>query len=221
MSLLDRLIAIIAPHRCVGCGDEGPLLCGACSGALTRLPARCYRCRAVTKLSRTCRPCRATSALYRVTVGTNYETIAKELVWRLKFQGAQAAAGQIAEYLAAIYAGDDHNILIVPVPTSSKRVRQRGYDQAQLLARELADRLGRRYLPCLTRVGQQHQVGASRHQRLTQLTGAFRVKSSGVTGAHILLVDDVLTTGATLQAAARALKAAGAKRVEAIVFAQA
>ena len=221
MSLFDRLIAIIAPHRCVGCGDEGSLLCRACGGALTRLPARCYRCRAVTKLSRTCRSCRATSALYRVTVGTNYETIAKELVWRLKFQGAQAAARQIAEYLATIYVGHDHNILIVPVPTSSKRVRQRGYDQAQLLARELADQLGRRYLPCLARVGQQHQVGASRHQRLTQLTGAFRVKAVGVTGAHILLVDDVLTTGATLQAAARSLKAAGAKRVEAIVFAQA
>jgi len=153
-------------------------------------------------------------------VGTNYETIAKELVWRLKFSGAQAAAGEIAEYLSTLYVGDEH-ILVVPVPTSSQRVRQRGYDQALVLARELARRSGRRYLPCLVRVGQQHQVGASRHQRVTQLSGAFRVNKSSVSGAHILLVDDVLTTGATLQAAARVLKAAGAKRVEAIVFAQA
>lgn len=220
MSLLDRFIAIIAPHRCIGCGDEGSLLCGPCRSALTRVPARCYRCRALTELGRTCQSCRATSALYRVTVGTNYETIAKELIWRLKFSGAQAAAGQIAEYLATVYVGDDQ-VLVVPVPTSSKRVRQRGYDQAQLLARELAQRLDRHYLPCLIRVGQQHQVGASRYQRLAQLSGAFRVNKNIVAGAHILLVDDVLTTGATLQAAARVMKAAGAKRVEAIVFAQA
>jgi len=220
MSLLDRFIAIIAPHRCVGCGDEGQLLCVDCRHELTPVPARCYRCRALTKLSRTCQSCRGSSGLYRVTVGTNYETIAKELIWRFKFSGAQAAAGQMAEYLASIYLGGA-DILVVPVPTASKRVRQRGYDQAQVLARELAQLLGRRYLPCLTRTGQQHQVGASRHQRLVQLAGAFRVSTSGVAGAHILLVDDVLTTGATLQAAARVLKDAGAKRVEALVFAQA
>jgi ComF family protein len=155
-----------------------------------------------------------------VTVGTNYEALAKELVWRLKFSGAQAAASEIAGHLATIYVGDA-NVLVVPVPTSSQRVRQRGYDQANLLAKELSQRLGRRYLPCLTRVGQKHQVGASRSQRLAQLSGAFRVNATIVDGAHILLVDDVLTTGATLQAAARVLKAAGAKRVEAIVFAQA
>ncbi len=220
MSIFDRLIALIAPHHCLGCGQEATLLCPDCQGSLTPLPARCYRCRALTPSSRTCASCRATSPLYRVTVGTSYEALAKELIWQLKFHGAQAAAGVVAEVLATSYRTGDQ-IIVVPVPTSSQRVRERGYDQAQLIARALAARLDQPYVSCLRRVGQKHQVGASRRQRLTQLAEAFRVTTTTVVGAHILLVDDVLTTGATLQAAANTLKAAGAKRIEAIVFAQA
>jgi ComF family protein len=147
--------------------------------------------------------------------------MAKELVWRLKFSGARAAAQEIARLLAADMQLPA-DVVVVHAPTASSRLRRRGYDQAQLIARALARELGLPYLSILKRVGQQQQVGAGRQQRLAQLSEAFRVSQPAVIkDTHVLLVDDVLTTGATLEAAAKTLKTAGAKRVSGVVFAQA
>jgi ComF family protein len=166
--------------------------------------------------------CQAFGQLRRVAAATPYETIAKDLVWQLKFQGAQAAASVMAELMAGLLRPADSQQFIVPVPTATRRVRQRGYDQAKLLARQLAKRTGLRYMDCLRRQGQAHQVGSSRQQRLQQLQTAFRLKSGyDMRERQVILVDDVLTTSATLEAAAEVLKIAGVRYVDAIVFARA
>lgn len=117
------------------------------------------------------------------------------------------------------YIGKD--TIVVPVPTATKRVRQRGFDHAALTAKAYAAQEGLLFMPALVRIGQTRQVGASKKQRHEQLQGAFRVVSpKRIKAEHILLLDDVLTTGATLEAAARVLKQAGAKTVSAAVFAQ-
>lgn len=108
--------------------------------------------------------------------------------------------------------------LIVPVPAAPQRFRQRGYNPAQLLARELARELHLPLVDALAHLGNQRQVGAGRTQRLAQAEQAFAVaKSNPIVGARVLLVDDVVTTGATLSACAGALKAVGAKTVWAAV----
>lgn len=222
MSLLDKLIAVIAPYDCLGCSVEGRLLCRACAALLPDLPERCYRCRKLSPGSRTCTPCRKISRLYAVHVATEYEGMAQQMIWRLKFIGARTAARSMAESMLPLIESVEQGVCIVPVPTATTRVRQRGYDQATLVARELAKRSGLSYRYLLRRHGKTHQVGARRSQRLKQIHGAFRVsKPVGVTIKHVLLVDDVLTTGATLETAAAALRAAGVQRVSALVYAQA
>ncbi|HET8709331.1 MAG TPA: phosphoribosyltransferase family protein [Candidatus Saccharimonadales bacterium] len=154
-------------------------------------------------------------------VATAYQGVAKDAVWKLKFEGAQAAAHDMATVMAALLPVDAVTLL-VPAPTATSHIRRRGYDQARLLARAVAKQTGLPHAPCLVRLGQQRQVGANRQQRFEQLAGAFRLAAGyDVTGKTILLVDDVLTTGATLEAAAAVLKQAGARRVEAVVFARA
>jgi ComF family protein len=115
----------------------------------------------------------------------------------------------------------ENNYLIVPVPTASSRARQRGFDHSALLARLLARQLSMRYAPAMMRLGQNRQVGKTRAERIRQAEGRYIVKNSkDISGRNILLIDDVVTTGATLAAATKALRHAGAKRIDALVFAK-
>lgn len=221
MSVVERLVGLLAPHDCIGCGSEGRLACDDCAQTyIRRVPSRCFHCHRLTANFASCNGCRRTGSLSNVTVFAIYEGLARELIWRLKFSGARAAAGEAACLMRLMVTQDD--VCIVPVPTATSRVRRRGYDQAKLLAKVLARETGNRYIDCLRRSGQSHQVGASRGERLVQLNGAFRVTSRVLTmrASNILLVDDVATTGATLEAAAAALRAAGCRKPQALVFAQ-
>lgn len=221
MSFLDAVTAVFAPYACLGCGNEGPLLCKSCYGRLPPIAGRCFHCLKPTPGNSSCANCRQASGLYVVMAAAAYDGVARELVWRLKFEGAQAAAKLMARQMVTLVP-DIGDAAIVPVPTATSRVRRRGYDQARLLARALSRQSGLPMLPLLARRGQHHQVGADRATRLAQLSGAFRVPHPVLAhDRHLILVDDVLTTGATLTAAAAALHATGARRVSALTFAQA
>ncbi len=112
-----------------------------------------------------------------------------------------------------------NDCLVVPVPTATGRRRERGFDHAALLARYIARQLKLEFVSALARLGQSRQVGAGRSQRLKQSELNYRVaRPSLIAERHILLVDDVITTGATIQAATRTLKQARAKSVNALAF---
>lgn len=161
------------------------------------------------------------SPLHSVHVATVYGTVAKSLIWKLKLAGAQSAARIMARHMAGLISSLPGEAIIVPVPTAAGRVRQRGYDQAKLLARELSGQTRLPYRNCLARSGQTHQHGLPRRERLTQLETAFHAsKASAIRKARVILVDDVVMTGATLEAVAKVLWAAGAAQIDAIVFAQ-
>jgi len=194
------------------------LLCGTCAQQLTTLPGRCYRCLRPSLSGLTCPDCSAISSLHRVQAATAYAGVAKELVWRLKSAGAKTAPRHMADLLVSRLSVTPRTV-IIPVPTATSRVRSRGYDQAKLLAHELSRKTRLPYRDCLVRSGKTRQVGTSRRQRLNQLHDAFRVKNArNLTAMDVLLVDDVMTTGATLEIAATTLRSAGAGRVEAAVF---
>ncbi len=219
--MLDSIISLFAPHSCLGCNTEGYVLCDDCSQGLPTWPSVCYRCGAATENGETCALCHRRSPLAAIHVLTHYEGLAKDVVWRLKFAGAQAAAKDMTRLLTKRLALPTGSY-VVYVPTASSHVRVRGYDQARLLARQIGRQTGAQQLPCLVRLGQARQVGSNRNQRVAQVADAFRLAAGyDVKGISILLVDDVLTTGATLESAARLLKKAGAARVEAVVFSRA
>ncbi len=227
MSIIDIFLAGLAPYNCLGCGVEGKLICGGCRAGLPAVSERCYRCYAPSPASLTCNDCLTLSSPQSVRVVTIYKGVAKDILWKLKSGGAQAAAREMASLLLPLTKPNADTAistptLVVHLPTATTRVRQRGYDQARLLARALARQARLSYADVLTRSGQSNQVGATRAERLVQLDGAFRVNSAWqVRGAHILLVDDVLTTGASFEAATKALRQAGAAQVDAIAFARA
>jgi ComF family protein len=222
MFITERLVGSIAPHLCIICGSEGSLLCDWClPDAMPPVPSRCYRCHSLTDNSSVCKKCRPKSRLGHVWVRTEYDGHAKRLIHDFKFERAQAAAAPVARLMAEPVPYLDRQVIVTHVPTATSRVRRRGYDHARLLAGQLAKNLDLAYAPLLMRLGQTRQVGSKRSSRLAQLQGAFTVRKSGpIQGGHILLVDDIVTTGATLELAARVLKAGGAKSIDAAVFAQ-
>lgn len=221
-NLLERLISVIAPTDCHICGIEGYMLCLNCRPVvLPDLESRCYLCNKLTVSNSVCASCRSSSRLRRVWWLAEYEGTAKELIHALKYGRKRAFAHEFGEILAESLPYIPEDTLIMPIPTASSRIRVRGFDQAVLLAKAFSSS---RVLPLtqgLRRTSQVDQIGKGRVQRLQQMKSSLAIGSeSHIVGKNILLVDDVLTTGATLEAAASALRRSGAKHVDAAVIAR-
>ncbi len=221
MTLLDSLIAIVTPYSCLGCGVEGSALCARCRQSVNdlRIAPRCFRCRQPTQDFRVCLGCKAGTNLRQVWVTAELKGLAKQLLYFYKFERAQGAGGLLAQLMEPLLPRGKGYVL-VSVPTATSRLRERGYDHSYLIARQLApDR--NEVVRGLVRLNQTRQVGAHRQERLTQLRGAFRVThGEQLKGRKVLLIDDVITTGATLQEASHVLMQAGVASVDALVFAQ-
>lgn len=223
MRVIEQIFRLLAPHYCLSCGVEGRLLCAWCAeAALPETESRCYRCNRLTDSSAVCSSCRRQSALSHLWVRTEYSETAKMLIHSMKFKYSGEAADVIAAELMNTLPALPPRTVIVHVPTASRHMRERGFDHALRIARGLSKESNQQFIPALARLGQARQVGSSRMTRIKQMQDVFRVRPfHDMNGARILLVDDVLTTGATIEAAARALKAAGAKSVDAVIFAKA
>ena len=161
-------------------------------------------------------------------INTDYEKIAKRLVSEYKFRHNRAAVQPIVELMTESFVSFNQdeqiakkNYLIVPIPTASSRIRQRSFDHADLLAKNIAHKLKHEYRRALLRKGQLRQTGSKRAQRLEQISGSFYVKPyASIKSRNILLIDDVVTTGATISEAAKILRRAGARSVDALIFAK-
>jgi ComF family protein len=222
--MLAELVALAVPPRCAACRAPGRraggVLCGACRRALPWLPAgRCPRCALPLPCGRRCPA--AGAAFDAAWAAVAYEGVARDVLHALKFSGARPLAGVMAAQIAATapagaLAGDR---VIVAVPAHPGRRRARGYDPADLLARALARRSGLPLAPVLRRGGgAARQVGASRDVR--RAPGRLAIRATRSAPPAVVLVDDVHTTGATLEACALALRQAGAAQVTAVTWAR-
>jgi ComF family protein len=216
------LLDLLLPRRCVVCGADGDVLCGTCGAALHRLGAPlCERCGAPTEWPvERCRECGGRRiAFTRARAAVAYDDSAKRLVGAWKERGqrtlAETAAGIVDEVVPRPNA-----YTITFVPADHDRLLRRGHNPAQRLAAELGFRWE---LPVVTllrrRPGVSPQRGLSLADRRRNVRGVFQ--ATGTAPGAIVLVDDVYTSGATVSAAASALRKAGARRVEVVTFARA
>ena len=232
--LVDGALRHFWPPTCMACGLAGDVasgrdLCAACHLALPWNRHACRRCALPlpdADAGSVCGACQTQpSALERVTACFAYTAPLDRLLPMFKFHQSMAAgrllSGLMADALSDVAICADDAIL-APIPLHRRRLRQRGYDQALELARPLARQLG---LPLATDLllrpkltGAQSRLDKSARQR--NLAGAFMVNTRRALPPRVVLIDDVMTTGATLEAAAEALLAAGVRRVEAWVCAR-
>ena len=229
--LLWAGLDLIFPPRCGGCGQAGERFCAACLASLQHLGAPlCERCgyplAAAERAAGRCAACRrqSGSALMGIRSVAFFEGPLQQALHRLKYKRDMILADSLARVLhdawqAYALPGD----VVVPVPLSAERLRERGYNQAGLLARGFADLSGRSCAPAglARRRHTSSQVGLSRAERHENVAGAFAGQAKAVAGRSVILVDDVCTTGATLEAGAEALRAAGAARVWGFTLARA
>ena len=217
----EDLLALIVPPTCAACRAPGlraaDVLCAACRRALPWLPtARCERC----ALPRPCGRCPAAGAAFTAAwSAVAYEGVARDALRALKFARARALADVMAAQIAACAPPALLLGTLVAVPAHPIRLRVRGFDPAELLARALARRTGLALdRPLLRGARSARQLGASADVRRQagRLTFSARCRAP----ATAILVDDVHTTGTTLDACAGALRGAGARRVVAITWAR-
>jgi ComF family protein len=204
---LARLLSLLAPPLCWGClryAREGPL-CRDCRAGLSWLPPELVAVAGV-----------------ELFAPLAYERAARAMVHALKFRGALAVADPMAAQMAAnAPPGLLDRATLVPVPLHPARLRRRGFNQAECLASALARRTGLTVSDRLERAGSARpQVGRGRSERLRGIEGSVRVRTGAGPPADVLLVDDVVTTGATLAVCANALREAGSQRVAGIAYAR-
>ncbi|HQN08052.1 MAG TPA: ComF family protein [Thermoanaerobaculia bacterium] len=226
----SAILQLLLPSCCAVCGAPrngvgGGGVCAACWAALPLLDpgTACATC-ALPGAAPLCRTCASVAPPVERTIAvTLYTGVARRVVHALKFRGHDILASRCGRLMATAARAArlcDEPSAVVPVPSTARRTRERGYDPGALLADEVARCLRTPYRPLLSRVREtppQSRVPAAR--RRENVRGAFTA-ANRAHGARLLVVDDVMTTGATAFEAARALRDAGAEAVSLLVLAR-
>ena len=222
--LKGMALDLLFPRWCVGCGKEGDFLCHSCRQSLPRimLPL-CPRCGKPQSGSMLCPGCIGWQAeIDGIRSPLRFDGVIRQAIHQLKYRNLRALAQPLAELLKDyLVTNPIPGEVLVPVPLHQKRLKERGYNQSHLLARELGKFIT---LPvvddCLIR--QRYALPQARtssvEERRSNVDNAFTYRHR-LLGKQVLLIDDVATSGATLDACALALKAAGASSVWGLVLA--
>ena len=204
-SKLTKLLDLLFPRLCIGCGTTHELLCPYCLASLPTADNDKENCRARYAYA---------------------DKIVRQAIWQLKYKHKRGFGHLLGTSLGELVLEDLSDLaelenfrdpVLVPVPMSAKRERERGYNQAELIAQAVAKISGLQLLPNLVSKFKDTPSQVSQHnraKRLKNLSGAFTVPDSApIKNRNIILIDDVYTTGATMRELAKVLKKSGAKRI--------
>ena len=221
---LKVLADLFYPQRCLGCSERASdLLCPGCFEALPLIEKPvCRRCALPTAFETpVCENCKGLDLGFDAArAPLRYEGVGQELVHALKYRGCMPIVPKLAAPLMLDSLDGAAFDAVVPVPLHRWRLARRGFNQAAVLAREVSGALDVRYSETLRALRRtRDQVELSAAERRENVAGAFRAEER--IGGRVLLVDDVLTTGATLGACAQALREAGAGEIYALTLCRA
>ena len=223
--MLRALLDVLYPPRCAGCGDGAWPFCPSCLERVVSVARPgCLRCAAPrSRPAPRCGDC-PPEPIGMARAAFLFDGPVRSAVHRLKFSGWRRVAEPLGWEMASAWqigtSGDGSVDAVTWVPLSRRRLAERGFDQARLLAEIVGRRLDVPVVGLLRRTSDAGpQARRGRHERLAAMRGRFRVEGSPP--PHLLLVDDVLTTGATAAACAEALVSAGSARVDLLTAARA
>lgn len=219
------LLDLVCPHICRGCGQLGEVLCERCkNNILQQQRPFCPLCKREIAgckknvLTWKCRDCEL--PLSAVFVGGWREGVLEKLIKEYKYQAVRAASLPLTAVLDAVIPTDlPKNIIVVPLPTIGRHIRERGLDHTLILARKVVRARGWKMQQVLRRRKDAVQVGTKADMRQKQAAEAYEIAKDIDNESAYLLIDDVWTTGATMMEAAKLLRAAGVKEVYGAVLA--
>jgi ComF family protein len=222
----EIILDLLFPKWCIGCGKRGDLICFSCQSLLPRImPPLCPKCGKPQPSGILCSGCVSWKAeIDGIRSPFRFDGVMRQAIYNLKYRNLRTLAVPLAnliyDYLVDNSVPGD---VLVPVPLHRKRLRERGYNQSQLLARELSKLINLPVIEsCLIR--KQHALPQARtatvEERQTNVAGAFTCRDDRLREKRVLLIDDVSTSGATLDACAAALKAFGVSSVWGLVLAR-
>lgn len=221
-----NLLDLFFPPRCVSCGILGNLFCDECKSTILFIRDQtCPSCNKISPKGKFCSRCRPKNTLSGIASACYFRDGAiKEVVHSYKYEGVHSLSNDLAPFLVDLVTREKIFFdMVTFVPITKKRNSWRGYNQAEILAQAVADHFEKPIIPALKKIKEtKAQVGLPKKKREQNLKNALKlaVKISQIEGKRILLVDDVVTTGTTLNECARVLKTSGAREIWAITVAK-
>ncbi len=217
------ILDAVFPHQCV-CGKWDKLVCDNCFESIPKNKTQlCPICKKLSENGQICSSCRHKGFLTGVMIFGDHEGVLKSLIWRYKYNLVKDLSFPLSELLADRFGGfiQKKKFIITYVPMSRQRHNWRGFNQSELLAEKTSKELNVEMENYLFRIGKhKSQVGLRRKERIKNLEGKFVINSKApkVSGKRILIVDDVYTTGTTLEECAKVLRKNGAREVWGLVL---
>jgi ComF family protein len=222
--LWENFLDLLFPPHCVNCGEIGNFFCADCSNKILKIKSQtCPFCKKLSKNGKTCPTCHRKYALDAViSFGYFKDPALKEIIHNYKYLKISALAEILSSFLVESITKEGVEFDAVSfAPITKKRESWRGYNQAELLAEKVAKEFNKPLIKLIKTKETKTQVGLTRKERIKNLESAFRLeRPEEVAQKRVLLIDDVVTTGTTLNECALVLKKGGAKAVYGVVIAK-
>lgn len=225
----EFLIDLLFPKHCVSCDKEGSFLCHDCKNKIIKIKTPfCPICNRITKDGKYCSRCKKEAHLNGVIIATHYQSIIKKVIADYKYEGIKGLDNSLSDLLLSAFENTTlftKQIILIPVPIHRSRFNQRGYNQSELLCKKIVNKIPHASLNSkiiIKNKNTSHQVSLTRKQRLNNVKGSFSIKTKNqdISEKIIILVDDVYTTGATLNECAKILKPFYPKQIWGLVLAK-